>query len=92
MHAPMKEQYDMYWKNENSDETINYIYKLICLSQLAWYRKKVAKLADPLVKKDYAKVDRMYKRGMRMVRARHVYKKLVTLCKGTIKKTFSKSH
>lgn len=90
LHAPMKEQYDMYWKNENSDEKINYIYKLVYLSQLAWYKKRVAKLADPGLEANYAKVDRMYKRGMRMVRARHVYKKLVMFCKGTIKKTFSR--
>ena len=90
LRAPMKEQYDMYWKNENRDETINYIYKLICLSQLALYRKKVAKLADPTAPKDYAKVDRMYKRGMRIVRARHIYKKLIMFCKGATKKAFGK--
>ena len=90
MNAPMKEQYDMYWKNENSDEAINYIYKLVCLSQLAWYKKRVAKLADPSVKKNYSKVNKMYKRGMRIVRARHIYKKLVMLFRGALKRMFGK--
>ena len=85
MHAPMKEQYDMYWKHENSDEKMNYIYKLLFLSQLPCYRKKVRKLAAPGAKEDYAKVNRMYKIGLRMARVRHIYRKLMMLAKGAVK-------
>jgi len=88
MHAPMKEQYDMYWKHENSDEKMNYIYKLLFLSQLLRYREKVRKLAAPGAKEDYAKVDKMYKIGVRMARFKHIYKKLVMLGKGAVKRVF----
>ena len=82
MYAPMKEQYDMYWRNDNCDDTMNYIYKLIYISQLPVYRKKVRKLADLSLKPNFAKVDAMYKWAMRLVRIRHIRKKLVMLGKG----------
>ena len=88
MHAPMREQFVMYWKNENSDEKMNYIYKLLYLTQLSCYRKKVRELADPNAPEQYEKVDRMYKRAMRLVRIRHIYMKFMMLAEGTMKRMF----
>ena len=88
MHAPVKEQYAMYWKHENSDAKMNYIYKLLFLTQLSCFRKTVKKLADPNAKEDYAKVDMIYKLGVRLARARHIYKKLVMLGRGAVKRVF----
>jgi hypothetical protein len=79
LNAPMMEQYDMYWKNENCDETMNYIYKLIYLTQIPLFKNAVRKLADPGAAQNHKKVNRMYKIGQKMVRVRHIYKKLVLL-------------
>jgi radical SAM superfamily enzyme YgiQ (UPF0313 family) len=86
LNAPMEEQYEMYWKNENCDEEMNAIYKLIFLSQVPAYKNIVRKLADPAAPVNYKKIDRLYKTGQKWVRLRHIYKKLVLLGKGLIKR------
>ncbi|MCL2546331.1 MAG: cobalamin-dependent protein [Oscillospiraceae bacterium] len=90
LNAPMHEQYEMYWKNENCDETMNYIYKLVSLTQVPRYKKKVMALGQPDVPEQRTKVERMYKIGMRSVRVRHIWKKLVMLGKGTVRKIFGR--
>jgi radical SAM superfamily enzyme YgiQ (UPF0313 family) len=85
MNAPMKEQYAQFYRNEKSDETMNYLYKLTYLSQLSGYRKIVRSLAEPSAAENHALVNRLYKRGQRKVRIRHIYKQLKLLFKGFIK-------
>ena len=85
MYAPIKEQYEMYWRNENCDDTMNYIYKLIYMSQLSFYKKKVRRLSDPNIPEDHVKVNRMYNRAQKFVYIRHIYKKLIMLGKGFLR-------
>lgn len=86
MYAPIEEQYNMYWKNENSDDVSNYLYKLIYLTQFPGLKRKSVKLADnPTSEENRIKIDRLYKRGQQLAKLRYLYKKGVIVLKGTFK-------
>lgn len=74
MYAPMQEQYDTYWQNETSDPQMNYIYKLIYLTQFSAYREKTKGLVDGYPSK-VAQLDKLYKKGMQRAKLRYFYKR-----------------
>ena len=82
MYAPMQEQYDMYWKSETSDPVMNYIYKLIYLTQFPVYRKHLDKLAaDTNSAENHRKLNRLYKAATYRAKFRYLYKKAIYFLK-----------
>jgi len=83
MYAPMKDQYHIYWDNEHNNPAMNYMYKLIYLTQFPGLKKKSFYLAqDTESTKNHAKVDSLYKRAKYMARLRYYYKKGVIVIRG----------
>ena len=82
MSAPMQEQYNMHWKREASDPVMNYIYKLIYLTQFPVYRKKLDTLSgDPTSEKNRIKLDKLYKRATYRAKLRYLYRRGVLMLK-----------
>jgi len=76
MYAPMQKQFNTYWKNETGNHEMNYIYKLIYLTQFPSYRKKLDKMADDFNSKDgRAKIDKLYKTGTYHAKLRYLHKR-----------------
>ena len=84
MYAPMKEQYNIYWQNDNKNEDMNYIYNLIYLTQFPSLRKSLKKLSiDEPTDKNRASLANLRKVGGYMARCRYLYKKGIIVLKGT---------
>ena len=83
-HAPIKEQYDMYWALDNQDPVSNYWYKLIYLTQFRRFRNQCLELAkDEPTDENHAKLDKLVKHGKMIGKFRYYYNKGTIVFKGT---------
>jgi len=74
MYAPMQEQYERYWQNDNKSEEMNHIYKMIYLTQYPVFKGQLEKGKN---------LNNLYKMAEKMTKMRYVYKKGVLVIKGS---------
>jgi radical SAM superfamily enzyme YgiQ (UPF0313 family) len=86
MNMSMQEQFDSHWKFKNSNETINYWYDLIYITQFKSMRKSVSELAkDDQNPDNRKKLTKLYNKGRKLARIRYWKNKAVIVLKGTLR-------
>lgn len=84
MYAPMSDQFSVFWKQKNSQESQMW-YDLIYLWQFPRYRRKCLKYEqDPLAHQQ--EIEKDYRNAHRLYRLRYLYKKSMVVLKRIVRR------